>query len=51
MKFFLPYFIKFSDNKSILSQIYYKDYIIKGLNQKIIIIFIYNENIFFINND
>lgn len=42
--------MKFFNNKSILSKTYSKYYVISILNQKLIIIIIYNENIFSTND-
>lgn len=42
--------MKFFNNKFILSKTYSKYYVISILNQKLIIIIIYNENIFSTND-
>lgn len=49
IKLILSYFIEFSNDKSILLKVYPNDYIVKISNQKLLIIIINNESIFFIN--
>lgn len=44
------YFMEFSKDGSILPKNYFKDCVIGGYNKKLIIIIIYNENIFLTNN-
>ena len=51
IKLLLSYYIKFLNDRSILSRIYHNNCIVKRLNQKLIIIIIYNKNIFSINDD
>lgn len=51
IKLLLLYFMKFFDNRSILSKIYSKDCIVNSPNQKLIIIITYDKSIFFINNN
>lgn len=43
-------FIKFSNNRSILLEVYLNNCIVRDLNQRIIIIIIYDKSIFFVNN-
>lgn len=50
MKKLLPYFVEFSKDRSILPKKYLKNCIIKELNQRLIIMIIYNENTFLANN-
>lgn len=50
IKSLLFYFVKFCNNRSILSKVYLDNSIIKDLDQRFIIITICNKNIFFINN-
>lgn len=50
IKLLLSYFIKFSDNKSMLLKIYLENYTIDGPNQKPFIMIIYDKSIFFTNN-
>lgn len=50
IKILLSYFVEFNENKSILPKKYYKNYIRKNLNWKLIIIIIYYERIFLTNN-
>lgn len=40
------YFVEFSKNKSILSKVYPKNYVINGPNKKLIIIITYYKSIF-----
>lgn len=42
----LSYCMEFSDNRSIIPKINFKDWIIIGLNKRLVIIIIYNKNIF-----
>ena len=51
IKSLLPYFVELSDNDLILSKIYFNNCIIEKLDQKPIIIIIYNKNTFFTNNN
>lgn len=51
MKSLLSYFIKFLDNRSMLSKIYLKDYVVGSLNWRLIIMIMYDKNIFFVNNN
>ena len=51
IKFLLPYFVKFSDDRSILPKTYLKDYIVGGLNWRPIIIITHVKSIFFANNN
>lgn len=46
IKSLLSYFIKFSNNKFMLSKIYLTNCIIRRSNQRFIIMIIYNKNIF-----
>lgn len=50
IKSLLPYFMGFFDNRSILLKIYSKNCVLGGLDQKPIIMIIYDENTFFTNN-
>ena len=50
MKVLLSYLIEFNKKKSILLKKYLKNYVIGGLNQRLIMRIIYNENIFSVNN-
>ena len=50
MNLLVFYFIKFSNNDLILLKAYFDDYAIEKFNQKLIIIIIYNKNIFSANN-
>lgn len=50
IKILLSYFVEFNENKSILPKKYYKNYIIKTLNWKPIIIIKYYKSIFLTNN-
>lgn len=45
-----PYFIKFNKDKTIKNKKYLLDCIIKGTNQRLVNIIIYNKSIFFIND-
>ena len=49
-KLLLFYFMKFFNNRFILLKIYFKTFIINGLDWKLIIIITNNKNIFFISN-
>lgn len=49
-KLLLSYFIGFFDNESILPKIGPNNYILKNLDQRLIIMIIYNKSTFFANN-
>lgn len=51
MKSLLSYFVKFCNNRSILFKVYLDNSIIRDLNQRSIIITIYDKSIFLINDD
>lgn len=51
MKLLLPYFVEFSNNRSILPKIYPENCVVDGLNRRPIILIIYNESIFSVNDD
>ena len=51
MKSLLLYLVEFSDNGSIVSKEYPNDCVVKGLDLKPIIMIIYDESIFFPNDD
>ena len=50
MKLFLPFFVKFEEDVSILSKEYASDCTIKSLNQQLIIRIIYDESTFSMND-
>ena len=50
MKSLLSYFIKFSNNRFILPKVYLNNYEVKRLDQRSIIVIIYDENILSVND-
>lgn len=50
MKALFLYFVEFNKNRLILSKDYLKDYIVDGLNKRLIIMIIHNKSIFLANN-
>ena len=50
IKALLPYFVEFSENRSILSKDYPKDCAVSRLNKRLIIMIIYNKNTFLAND-
>lgn len=50
MKVLLSYLIEFNKKKSILLKKYLKNYVVGGLNQRLIMRIIYNKNTFSVNN-
>ena len=50
MKSLLPYFVGFSNDGFMLPKIYLDDYAVERLDQKPIIMVIYDENIFLANS-
>lgn len=50
MKLFLLYFIKISKNSIMILKKYWSNYRVKKWEKRLIIIIIYDENIFFGNN-
>lgn len=51
IKEFKLYIVEFEKNGIIKAKIYLSDYIVKKLNQYLIIVIIYDEYIFFTNNN
>lgn len=46
----LSYFVKFSNNRSILPKVYPENYTIGSLDQRLIIILTNDKNLFFVND-
>lgn len=47
----LSYFVKFFNNRSVLSKVYLDNYVVERSDLRAIIIIIYDKSTFFTNND